>query len=151
MFRLSRAAEYGTRGVLHLANNYSENKVSVIEEIAKAQDVPVPYMAKLFQTLAKKGFVKSFKGQKGGFVLTRHPKEISLLEVIEALEGPIFLNVCLFHEGYCPRDKVCFVHDVWTEAQRRLVDYLRSCNFYDMAIMASKKAKAFNQKKGGQK
>ncbi len=154
MFRLSRAAEYGVRGVLYLAINYSEDKVSVIEEIAKAQDVPLPYMAKLFQTLARKGFVKSFKGQKGGFVLTRDPREINLLEVIEAMEGPIFLNVCLFHEGYCPRDKVCSVHDVWAEAQKRLVDYLRGCNFAQMAIATKKKAEANLQlfeKKGGVK
>ena len=97
--RRSRAAEYSVRGILYLAVNYSEDKVSVIE----------------------------------------------------AMEGPIFLNVCLFHEGYCPRDKVCSVHDVWAEAQKRLVDYLRGCNFAEMAISAAKKTKTFNQRKGGPK
>ncbi len=141
MFRLSRGAEYAVRGILYLSITYSEEKVSVIEEISKAQDVPLPYMAKLFQSLARKGFVKSFKGQKGGFVLSKHPKDISLLDVIEAMEGPIFLNVCLIHDGYCPRDKVCPVHDVWGEAQRVFVDYLRKYNFERLAVSAEKKVR----------
>lgn len=140
MFRLSRGAEYAIRGLLYLSINYSEDKVSIIDEISKASEVPVPYMAKLFQALARKGFVKSFKGQNGGFLLSKPPKEIALLEVIEAMEGPIFLNVCLIHTGYCPRDLTCSVHDVWTGAQRVLVEYLKDCNFEQLAINARRKS-----------
>lgn len=140
MFRLSRGAEYAVRGILFLSINYEEGKISVIEEISQASDVPVPYMAKLFQALARKGFVKSFKGQKGGFSLARHPSEIKLLEVIEAMEGPVFLNSCLIHHGYCPRDLTCSVHDVWTGAQKVLVDYLKECNFEQLAINARRKS-----------
>lgn len=143
MFKLSRGAEYSVRGILYLAMNYSEDCVSVIDEISRASEVPVPYMAKLFQSLARKGFVKSFKGQKGGFMLSRHPKEITLLQVIEAMEGPIFLNTCLIHKGYCPRDVACSVHDVWTGAQKILVDYLGQCNFEQLAVNARKKANVF--------
>lgn len=146
MFRLSKASEYAIRGVLYLAINYSEDKVSVVEEISKAQDVPLPYTAKLFQALARKGFVTSFKGQKGGFVLARHPRDISLLDVIEAMEGPIFLNVCLIYSGYCPRDVTCSVHDVWGEAQKMLIDYLKGCNFEQLALNARKKAEVVANK-----
>ena len=143
MFRLSRGAEYSIRGILYLSIKYAEEKVLVIEEISQASQVPVPYMAKLFQTLARKGFVKSFKGQKGGFILSKSPKEISMLDVIEAMEGPVYLNVCLINEGYCSRDLTCSVHDVWTEAQRRLFDYLKVCDFEQLAINARKKQEVF--------
>lgn len=139
MFRLSKAAEYSIRGLLHLALNYQVDKLCDIEEIAKATDTPPAYLAKLLQQLVKKGFVRSFKGQKGGFSLARHPRDISLLAVIEAMEGPIFLNYCLISEGYCERDKSCPVHDVWGGAQKVLVDYLSGCSFERLAVDAKEK------------
>ena len=139
MFRLSRAAEYSIRVMLHLAMNSSEDKLCDIDEIAKATDTPPAYLAKLLQSLVRKGFVKSFKGQKGGFALARHPKDIKLLDVIEAMEGPIFLNYCLIYTGYCERDKICPVHDIWGGAQKVLVDYLSGCSFEQLAINAREK------------
>lgn len=138
MFRLSKAAEYAIRGIQYLAMQ-PEDKVSYIEEIAKAQDIPTAYLAKLFQGLARKGFVKSYRGPGGGFGLSRHLRDITLLEVIEAVEGPIYLNDCLIHKGFCPRDEVCPVHDVWKEVQRRFMDSLRGCNFEELARSARNK------------
>lgn len=146
MFRLSKAAEYGVRGLLHLSLK-PEGENSDIEEISKAQDVPAAYLAKLFQGLAKKGFVRSFRGPEGGFVLTKKPGEINLLEVIEAVEGPIFLNDCLIHKGYCPRDEMCPVHDVWREAQNKFLDYLRGSTFDDLARAARLKQRKVMEKK----
>lgn len=140
MFRLSKAAEYAIRGVLYLSGK-TDNRTTGIEEIAKAQNVPPAYLAKLFQTLGKKGFVRSVRGHDGGFILIKKPEEISFLEIIEAVEGPIFLNECLIHEGFCPMDKVCPVHDIWREAQNKLLDFLRSCNFKMIAEAGLKKGK----------
>src|SRR3972149_2266239 len=109
MFRLSKAAEYSIRGILHLSINYSEDRLCDIEEIAKATGTPPAYLAK-------------------------QPKDIKLLDVIEAMEGPLFLNYCLIYEGYCERDKMCPVHDVWGGAQKVLVDYLSACSFEQLAI-----------------
>lgn len=140
MFRLSKASEYAIRGLHYLAMQ-PEDKVSYIEEIAKAQDAPPAYLAKLFQGLARKGFVRSYRGPGGGFGLTRHPKDINLLEVIEAVEGPVYLNDCLIHEGFCPRDKTCPVHDVWKEMQKRFVEYLKVCTFSNFTKETELKAK----------
>ena len=140
MFRLSRAAEYAIRGILYLSMRYQENRVIHIDEISKAQNIPSAYLAKLFQELAKKGFIKSFKGQQGGFILTRHPSTISLLDIIEAMEGPVYLNYCLIYSGYCEREKMCPVHDVWVNAQKLLVDYLARCRFDELAEAARAKA-----------
>ncbi|MBI5874318.1 MAG: Rrf2 family transcriptional regulator [Deltaproteobacteria bacterium] len=145
MFRLSKAAEYAIRGVLHLSLK-AEGETCGIDEIAKAQDVPPAYLAKLFQSLARKGFVKSFRGVEGGFVLTKKPKDISMLDVIEAMEGHIYLNDCLIHAGYCPKDDMCPVHNVWKEAQKRFIDYLKGCTFEYMANASKLKEKRAKEK-----
>lgn len=149
MFRLSRAAEYAIRGVLHLSDAPKGATVDV-ERVAKAQRIPVAYLAKLFQTLAKKGFVKSTRGPDGGFRLARDPEDINVLEVIEAVEGPIFLNDCLIHAGQCQMEASCPVHDVWREAQKRLIEYLRASTFKGLASAARHKAKK-NQANPAQK
>lgn len=139
MFKLSRGAEYAIRGLLYMALQ-PEGKISYIEEISDAQDVPRAYLAKIFQQLSKKGFVKSFRGPEGGFLLLKLPKDISLFETIEAIEGPMHLNECLIHDGYCPRDKVCPIHDVWREAQSRFIGFLNESNFADLAEAGRKKS-----------
>jgi len=99
--------------------------------------------------LSKKGFVKSTRGPGGGFRLTREPDKISLLDVIEAMEGSIHLNECLIRAGYCERDNVCPVHDVWQEAQERLVGVLSGCSLADLARAGEKKLKSAGMKKRG--
>jgi len=132
LFRLSRGSEYAIRGILHLALE-PVGKISFIEEIAEAQEVPKAYLAKIFQTLCKKGFLKSTRGPGGGFALIKSASDISMLEIIEAMEGPINLNDCLIRKGYCSREKRCPVHDVWRDAQDRFLDYLRNCSFQKLA------------------
>ena len=110
-----------------------------VEEISKAKSIPLSFLAKLFQTLAKKGFVRSFRGPEGGFALTKPPRDINLMEVIEAVEGPIFLNDCLIEKGYCPQDEVCPVHDVWQGTQRKFLDDLKGYNFEQLAAAGRKK------------
>ncbi|MFQ5480370.1 MAG: RrF2 family transcriptional regulator [Thermodesulfobacteriota bacterium] len=138
MFRLSRAAEYTIRGVLYLSDK-EEQSPTDIDEISRGAEVPTAYLAKLFQTLSKKGFVRSMRGPEGGFILLKDPEEITLLEIIEAVEGPIFLNDCLIHDGYCKRDSKCAIHDVWKGAEKAFLTHLQSYNFSD--LVKSGKAK----------
>jgi len=126
--------------MLHLSSK-PDLEATGIEEVSKAQDVPSAYLAKLFQLLAKKGYVRSFRGAGGGFALAKSPKDITLLEIIETLEGRIFLNDCLIREGYCPKDNVCPVHDVWRDAQKKFLEYLNNCTFEQLAANAIKKQK----------
>lgn len=144
MFKLSRGAEYAIRGLLYMSMQ-PEGKISFIEEISTAQEVPKAYLAKIFQQLSKKGFVKSYRGPEGGFLLLKAPKDISLFETIEAIEGPIHLNECLIHDGFCPRDQVCPIHDVWREAQTRFIDFLNESNFDQLAESARKKSGDFKK------
>jgi Rrf2 family protein len=130
--KLTRGGEYGIRGVLYLAQQ-DNGKVSMLSAIAEAQDVPPRFLAKIFQALAKAGVVKSHRGAKGGFSLARPASDITMKDVIEAIEGPIHLNVCLMAPGECNRDKICPMHTVWVEAQEKMLDVLSRSNFADLA------------------
>jgi Rrf2 family protein len=130
--KLTRGGEYGIRGVLYLAQQ-NDGKVSMLSAIAKAQEVPPRFLAKIFQALAKAGVVKSHRGAKGGFSLARPASEITIKDVIEAIEGPIYLNICLMDEGECTRDKICPMHAIWEEAQGKMMGVLGQANFAELA------------------
>jgi len=130
--KLTRGGEYGIRGVLYLAKQ-EDGKVSMLSAIAKAQDVPPRFLAKIFQALAKAGVVRSHRGAKGGFSLARPAAEVTIKDVIEAVEGPIFLNICLAAPGECDRDHVCPMHAVWEEAQQKMMEVLARTSFEEMA------------------
>jgi Rrf2 family protein len=131
MFRLSKAAKYSIQGILFLAGR-PEGEIAGIEAIAKATGVPAAYLAKLFQGLGRHDFVRSVRGPEGGFTLTRDPADISVLEVIEAVEGPLFTSDCLIHEGECPGDTPCPVRGTWNDAQKSFLKRLRACSFADL-------------------
>jgi Rrf2 family protein len=130
--KLTRGGEYGIRGVLYLARQ-EEGKVSMLSVIAKVQDVPPRFLAKIFQALAKAGVVRSHRGAKGGFSLARSAADVTIKDVIEAVEGPIHLNVCLASPGECERDHACPIHAIWEEAQQKMMEVLARTSFADLA------------------
>jgi len=132
MLQLTRDGEYAVRAVLFLASQ-PLGKISLISEISKVQDVPKSYLAKIMQHLVKVGLVNSRRGAKGGFFLARPADRITLRQTIEAVEGPIYLNVCLIRKGECPRDEICPVHPVWREAQEKLFSVLESKTMAQLA------------------
>lgn len=139
--KLTRGGEYGIRGVLYLAQQ-ENGKVSMLSAIAKTQDVPPRFLAKIFQALAKAGVVKSHRGAKGGFSLARPASEITVRDVIEAVEGPLYLNTCVIAPGECDRDELCPIHGVWGEAQEKLMSVLAQSNFEELAKSGARLAAA---------
>ncbi len=125
MLQITRDGEYAVRAIVYLASQ-PERKISLISEISETQEVPKSYLSKIMQHLVRSGLVKSRRGAKGGFMLAKPADQITLRETIEAMEGPIFLNVCLIKKGECHRDDLCPVHPVWKEAQRALFEILDS-------------------------
>jgi len=135
MFRLSKGSEYAIRGMLYLAMQ-PPGKICFIDEVAQVQEVPRAYLAKIFQTLSKKGYLRSTRGPGGGFELSKPSSEINMLEIIETMEGEVRLNDCLIASGYCHREQICSIHDVWKEAQAKFLDYLSSRTFDKLAFDA---------------
>ena len=145
MFRVTKFGEYGIRGILHLAEyNGNSDKPCLLKDIAKAEDIPEKFLAKIFQNLARTGIVISKRGSRGGFMLGKPLDEVTVLEMLEVLEGPIYLNVCLIRKGYCPRDETCTVHPVWVEAQAELKKVLKKYTLKDLL----KTRKSSKEKKG---
>ncbi|BEH10380.1 MULTISPECIES: RrF2 family transcriptional regulator [Geobacter] len=132
MMELTRKGEYAIRGVIYLAQ-IPPGTVALISEIAEATDVPQTFLAKILQSFAKIGIVKSFRGAGGGFILGRHPSRITLREVVEAVEGPIMPNRCLLGSGTCERDSVCGVHPVWRKVQEKVAETLDAVTLEELA------------------
>jgi Rrf2 family protein len=130
--QISRRADYGVRVILDLATE-SENGRAATQEIAARQNIPTPFLAKIISQLSLAGLVTTYRGAGGGVSLSRPSSEISLLHVIEALEGPIQLNRCMIEADRCPRNEHCPVHDVWAEAQAKLVNLLDATTFDTLA------------------
>ncbi len=98
MLRLSQAGDYAMRGVMHMVSS-PEKSIFLVREVAESCGVPRAFLAKIFQTLARAGVLKSHQGSGGGFSLARPAEEISLLEVIETIEGKILLHECVLKEN----------------------------------------------------
>ena len=129
--QITRSEEYGLKGVLFLAKQPPE-KIVLVNEISKEEKIPETFLAKIFQRLSKVGLLRSISGSKGGFALGKPAKEITMREVIEALEGPIALNRCLLRKGECREEKGCPLHQVWEEAQHRILDILDKTTMEDL-------------------
>ncbi|MBI4830319.1 MAG: Rrf2 family transcriptional regulator [Candidatus Lindowbacteria bacterium] len=130
--QITRASEYAIRGVLDLCMQ-PKGAVCLLNEISQRQNVPPSFLSKIFQSLARAGIVSSSRGTGGGFSLMKAPEDITLLDVLEAIEGRIALNVCLSNGEVCENRPVCPVHDVWREAQVQMFALLRKHSFGELA------------------
>ena len=130
--QISRRADYGVRVILDLATNCRQERAST-HEIAARQNIPSPFLAKIISQLALAGLITTYRGAGGGVSLSRPSSEISLLNVIEALEGPIALNRCVTDPEGCPQNDRCPVHDVWIRAQAELIALLAATTFDQLA------------------
>ncbi|NWF65063.1 MAG: Rrf2 family transcriptional regulator [Chloroflexi bacterium] len=128
--QITRQADYAVRAVLHLARNVESRTAT--SAIAEEQKIPPSFLAKIISQLSIAGLLHTSRGARGGVTLAREPKEITLLEVIEAIDGPIQLNECVGDTGSCSFDKNCPLRPVWCEAQEDLVKRLKGTNFADM-------------------
>jgi Rrf2 family protein len=123
--QLTRAADYAVRVMVHLAALPAGTRANR-EALAEAAQVPSQFMGKVLQSLTRAQLILSYRGAQGGFELARPSARINMLEVIEAIEGPICLNVCLAGDEACGRRWWCGAHDVWRDAQASLVAVLRN-------------------------
>lgn len=132
MFHISRKADYAIRGMVYMAWR-PQNEVSSIKDIAGFAEVSPTFLAKIFQQFNKMGIVKSYRGTGGGFVLGRPAADITLLDIVEAVDGPILINTCILAKGACDRDNTCPVHPVWKDVQQKMKGLLRDVTLERLA------------------
>ncbi len=132
--QFTRASDYAARVLSYLAN--ANGPVSQAHSIAAATQVPESFLSKILGQLSRAGLVKSHRGARGGFSLAVNPASLSLLEVVEAIEGPVHLSICntpqpCTFDGYCPIQKA------WNHAEENLRDTLRSYRITELAMACS--------------
>ena len=125
--QITRQADYAVRAVLYLAR-MNPNEKATTKEIAEAQDIPSSFLAKIIAQLSIVGLLHTTRGVRGGVTLARSPEEIPLLDVIEAIDGPILVNECV-RDNYNCSIKGCPIRTVWCEAQADLINRLQSTTF----------------------
>jgi Rrf2 family protein len=131
--QLTRGADYAVRAMLDVAAQSNPEKGRArTHEIAQRQDIPPALLAKLIPLLVRAGLLDSQRGASGGLFLSRPASEISLLQIVEAIEGPIALNRCTSTPAQCNHIDQCSVHSVWQKAQDYLVKLLESTSLRDL-------------------
>lgn len=134
--QLTRAADYAIRVMIHLAGLPPESRASRAE-LAVAAECPEQFLSKVLQNLTRAGLVLSHRGNTGGFELPNNHRTATLLDVVEAIEGPMRLNICLNSDRCCTRQEWCPAHDVWVNAQAAVAEVLRSATIGNLAQQAA--------------
>ncbi len=132
VLRISRKIDYGLRAMIYLASIPPEAVVP-FREIAHQMMVPEDFLAKILKTLVDEKLVRSTRGPHGGYALSRPASDISFLDVIEAVEGPIAINVCL-DDDPCKKASACTMVGVWRRGQERMLDVYREAKLADLAL-----------------
>lgn len=134
--QLTRAADYAVRVMIHLAT-LPENQRGLLPALAEATGAPGSFLSKVLQSLSRAGLVSSRRGQLGGFEILGRGRQASVREVIEAIDGPIYLNVCLADGKSCGRKEWCPAHPVWVQAQSAMLEVLNGAIIADLATEAT--------------
>lgn len=130
---LNHATDYAFRAILFLAGQPKEQVVDA-HTIAQQQVIPMRFLLKIMPSLIKAGIIKSQRGAGGGYLLAKEPQDITLLEVVEAIEGPLHINMCLGEDAFCTRNGAphCRVHQALASVQEKLAEELAKHNFGEL-------------------
>ena len=131
--QISRKVDYALRAMIYLASVPTE-RVTPFREIAQRMDTPEEFLAKILKTLADQGLVQSVRGAHGGYQLAKPSHEISFLDVIEAVEGPVNVNLCLDGKESCKLTPSCTMYSVWKLGQERMLEVYRAATLDTLAF-----------------
>jgi Rrf2 family transcriptional regulator, iron-sulfur cluster assembly transcription factor len=131
--KLTRRGEYALRAMLELSER-DEGDLVRSQEVAARQDIPPKFLPQIINSLARAGMIETVRGAAGGVRLARSSGEITLRDVIEAIEGPITLNHCCHEMKTCERERRgCPLSPVWQQAQSALTDVLQATTLAQIA------------------
>src|SRR5438132_3537023 len=132
MLRLSKKADYALMAMKQLAVN-SDRGAASAREIAALYDIPIELMAKVLQRLVRGGLLASHQGTRGGYQLARIPAQISVADVIQAIDGPVAVTACSAEEGQCEQFSKCNVRDPLWRVRERILSALGECTIAQLA------------------
>ena len=131
--QISRKIEYGLRAMSFLASVPPEQVVP-FREIARRMQVPENFLAKILKPLVDKGLVRATRGAHGGYGLARPARDITFLDVIEAVEGPVQVALCNDHAGACRAARTCTLFGVWKQGTERMLEVFRTTTLDTLAM-----------------
>ncbi len=131
---LTKRADYAVRACLYLAGTDTSDPIPS-RVIARAMDIPARFLPQVLGDLARASVVESVNGQRGGYRLARPAGELSLLDCIEAVEGPSISTHCVLESRACRREDSCALHPAWMEAQQSFVDVLGRQRISEVAAL----------------
>lgn len=134
--QITRQADYALRAMLYLAQLEPSQRAAT-SQIADEQHIPPSFLAKIISQLSIAGLIHTSRGARGGVSLARTPEEITILEVVEAIDGPIALNECTHSPSACTFGETCPLRPLWCETQSELVTRLRNTTFAQFAVTNS--------------
>lgn len=126
--QITRQADYALRAIYHLTKLEPTERAAT-SHIAEEQHIPPSFLAKIISQLSIAGLIHTSRGARGGVSLARSPEEITILEVVEAIDGPIALNECTSSPEACPFGQNCPLRKLWCGTQADLVEKLRKTTF----------------------
>ena len=135
MLRLSKKADYALMAMKHLAvrGDRSTQTSSSAREIAELYDIPIELMAKVLQRLVRRGLLASHQGTRGGYQLARLPSQISVADVIQAIDGPVTVTACSTEDGQCEQFSKCNVRDPLWRVREKILAALGDCTIAELA------------------
>ena len=140
----SRSAEYAIRAFVYLAE-VPPGKYAMVKQIAEQSDIPSHFLAKILQQLARQGFLRSSKGPTGGFSLRYPAGEITLLQIVESIDGLADFQRCIGGMTECNDQMRCGMHDSWKALRSRIIEYLEGTTVEDLANALDQKRKALDK------
>jgi Rrf2 family protein len=132
MLRLSKKSDYALIAMKHLALR-GDRASSSAREIAEQYDIPIELMAKVLQRLVRGGLLASQQGTRGGYQLARGPMQISVADVIQAIDGPVTVTACSTEAGTCEQFAKCNVRDPLWRVRERILTALGECTIAELA------------------
>lgn len=135
--RLTTRSAYGIRALVQLAVVYDAKRPVPISDIARGEELPGVYLEQIFNRLKKGGLVKSTRGTRGGYMLSREPSKVSVFDAVTILEGKTSGSACIAHRGnrgVCVGTTQCVSKEVWDEVSRQVENTLRRFSLEDLAV-----------------
>ena len=132
VMQVSRKIDYALRAIIHLAGEAGRDRACALAEIAERERIPRQFLEKIVQDLIRGGLVRSRRGPHGGYVLARSADQMTFRDVIEAVEGPISLNICVGDHADCFLIGTCGMQRIWLEGQRRVLELFEKTTIADV-------------------
>jgi len=137
--KLSTKGRYGTRAMIDIAL-YKESGSTLLKDISSQQGISLKYLDHILSSLRKAGLIKNVRGKGGGYSLTRPATQITLCDIIEAVEGTLSPVECVDNPEYCKKTSTCSAHDVWVKVRESIEDVLRSTSLQSLTESHEKKS-----------